>query len=173
MALWKTHFPTEPENLCATRILDAWDEPNYCTTCLQPEGFNHVCRQDDRNVYQHVQKVKNAMTSTSMLNDIVQAHEPYTSTEETTSATIDYTFFSHAGGQGHGQGLGLTSIHRYDEEQSDHQDEEDSENDTDNRDAHTDESQDEDANNNESDQQQTDDEDAPYDSDNTDQDDSD
>jgi hypothetical protein len=76
-----------------------------------------------------VQKVKNAMTSTSMLNDIVQAHEPYTSTEESTSATIDYTFFSHAGGQGHGQGLGLTSIHRYDEEQSDHQDEEDSEND--------------------------------------------
>jgi hypothetical protein len=111
MALWKTHFPTEPENLCATRILDAWDEPNYCTTCLQPEGFNHVCRQDDRNVYQHVQKVKNAMTSTSMLNDIVQAHEPYTSTEESTSATIDYTFFSHAGGQGHGHGLGLTSIH--------------------------------------------------------------
>ena len=173
MALWKTHFPTEPENLCATRILDAWDEPNYCTTCLQPEGFNHVCRQEDRNVYQHVQKVKNAMTSTSMLNDIMQAHEPYTSTEESTSATIDYTFFSHAGGQGHGQGLGLTSIHRYDEEQSDYQDEEDSENDTDNRDAHTDESQDEGADYNESDQQQTDDEDAPYDSDNTDHDDSD
>jgi hypothetical protein len=122
---------------------------------------------------QHVQRVKNAMTSTSMLNDIVQAHEPYTSTEENTSATIDYTFFSHAGGQGHGHGLGLTSIHRYDEEQSNHEDEENSENDTDDRNTHTDESQDEDAGYNESDQQQTDDEDAPYDSDNTDHDDSD
>jgi hypothetical protein len=174
MALWKTHFPTEPENLCATRILDAWDEPNYCKTCVQPEGFNHVCRQDDRNVYQHVQKVKNVMKSTSMLNDIVQAHQPYTSTEENTSATIDYTFFSHAGGQGYDQDLGLSAIHRYDDEQPDHDDEEDSENDTDtNRNTHTDESQDEDADDNESYQQQTDDEDAPYGSDNTDQDDSD
>ncbi len=41
MALWKTHFPTEPENLCATRILDAWDEPNYCPVCIQPAVFNN------------------------------------------------------------------------------------------------------------------------------------
>jgi hypothetical protein len=76
MALWKNNFTTEPENLCATRILDAWDEPNYCPTCVQSAGFNHVCRQEDKNVYQHVQKVVNTMNSTSMLNDIVQAHQP-------------------------------------------------------------------------------------------------
>jgi hypothetical protein len=29
MALWKTNFTTEDEDLCATRILDAWDDSNY------------------------------------------------------------------------------------------------------------------------------------------------
>ena len=177
MALWKTHFTTEPENLCATRILDAWDEPNYCPTCVQPAGFNHVCRQEDKNVYQHVQKVKNTMNSTSMLNDIVQAHEPYTSTEENTSTTIDFSFFSHAGGQGHDHGLRLATIHQHDEEQSDQDQEQDQEqdsgNDTDtNRDSRSDESQDDDAEGDEFGHHQED-SDPPYGSDDTGRDDSD
>jgi len=173
MALWKTHFTTEPENLCATRILDAWDEPNYCPTCVQPAGFNHVCRQEDKNVYQHVQKVKNTMNSTSMLNDIVQAHEPYTSTEENTSTTIDFSFFSHAGGQGHDHSLRLATIHQHDEEQSDQDQEQDSANDTDsNRNSHTDGSQDDDAEEDEFGHHQED-SDPPYESDDTGRDDSD
>ncbi len=37
MALWKKNFTTENEDLCATRILDAWDEPNYCPTAYSPQ----------------------------------------------------------------------------------------------------------------------------------------
>jgi hypothetical protein len=100
MALWKTNFPTEPKTLCATRILEAWDEPNA-----------HVCRQEERHVHQHVQKVKEQMTSTTMLNDIIEAHQPYTSnTEENTSATIDSSFVFHAGGQEPPQPRGLIDI---------------------------------------------------------------
>ncbi len=118
MALWKTSFPTEPENLCATRIPEAWDEPNYCATCVQPAGFAHS-RQDDRHVHQHVQKVKQQMTNTSMLNDIIEAHQPYTSsTEENSSATIDSSFFFHAGGHEPPEPRGLIDIQQESEEQS-------------------------------------------------------
>ncbi len=65
MALWKTNFITEDEDLCATRILDAWDEPNYCPTCIQPAGFGHVCRPNDRHIQCSVAKVKQTMTNTT------------------------------------------------------------------------------------------------------------
>ncbi len=76
MALWKTKFTTEDEDLCATRILDAWDEPNYCPTCIQPAGFGHVCRPNGRHIQSSVAKVKQTMTDTTMLNDIIEAHQP-------------------------------------------------------------------------------------------------
>ncbi len=116
------------------------------------------------------------MNSTSMLNDIAQAHEPYTSTEKNTSTTIDLSFFSHAGGQGHDHGLRLAPIHQHDEEQSDQDQEQDQEqdsrNDTDtNRDSRSDESQDDDAEEDEFGHHQED-SDPPYESDDTGRDDS-
>jgi hypothetical protein len=69
-------------------------------------------------VHQHVQKVKQQMTNTTMLNDIIEAHQPYTSnTEENTSATIDSSFFFHAGGQEPPQPRGLIDIQQETEEQ--------------------------------------------------------
>ena len=174
MALWKTSFPTEPENLCATRILEAWDEPNYCATCVQPAGFAHVCRQEDRHVHQHVQKVKQQMTNTSMLNDIIEAHQPYTSsTEENSSATIDSSFFFHAGGHEPPQPRGLGDIQQETEDQFESEQESDGEHSAeDSRSERSDDSQDERSENGFSDQQQTDDE-APYESDNSDHEESD
>ena len=174
MALWKTSFPTEPENLCATRILEAWDEPNYCATCVQPAGFAHVCRQEDRHVHQHVQKVKQQMTSTSMLNDIIEAHQPYTSsTEENSSATIDSSFFFHAGGHEPPQPRGLVDIQQETEDQFESEQESDGEHSAeDSRSERSDDSQDERSENGFSDQQQTDDE-APYESDISDHEESD
>ena len=115
MALWKTNFPTEEEDLCATRILDAWDEPNYCTTCIQPAGFGHICRSTDKKIHNSVTKVRQTMSNTTMLNDIIEAHQPHTnSTEANTSTTIDSSFFFHAGGQE--DSLELREIHQHSEQ---------------------------------------------------------
>jgi hypothetical protein len=80
MALWKSNFTTEDEDLCATRIL----------------------------------------------NDIIEAHQPHTSsTEANTSTTINSSFFFHAGGQE--DSLELTHIHQHgeqDEQCSDEQEQE-------------------------------------------------
>jgi hypothetical protein len=115
MALWKTSFPTEEEDLCATRILDAWDEPNYCPTCIQPAGFGHVCRANDKHIQNRVNKVRQTMSSTTMLNDIIAAHQPHTSgIEANTATTIDSSFFFHAGGQE--DSLELTETHQHSEQ---------------------------------------------------------
>ena len=115
MALWKTNFPTEEEDLCATRIVDAWDEPNYCTTCIQPAGFGHICRSTDKKIHNSVTKVRQTMSNTTILNDIIEAHKPHTSsTEANTSTTIDSSFFFHAGGQE--DSLELTEIHQHSEQ---------------------------------------------------------
>ena len=115
MALWKTSFPTEEEDLCATRIVDAWDEPNYCPMCIQPAAFGHVCRSTDKKIHNSVTKVRQTMSNTTMLNDIIEAHQPHTnSTEANTSTTIDSSFFFHAGGQE--DSLELTEIHQHSEQ---------------------------------------------------------
>jgi hypothetical protein len=94
MALWKTNFTTEDEDLCATRILDAWDEPNYCPTCIQPAGFGHVCPSKDRHIQDSVAKVKQTMANTTMLNDIIEAHQPHTSSTEANTSTLTPIFSS-------------------------------------------------------------------------------
>ena len=78
MALWQTNFTTEDEDLCATRILNAWDEPNYCPTCIQPAGFGHICQSKDIQIQNSVAKVKHTMAITTMLNDIIETHQPHT-----------------------------------------------------------------------------------------------
>ncbi len=124
---------------------------------------------------QHVQKVKQQMTSTSMLNDIIEAHQPYTSsTEENTSATIDSSFFFHAGGQEPPQTCGLTDIHQETEEQfeSEQQESDGEHSAEDSRSERSDDSQDERLGDGYSDQQQSDEE-APYGFDNSDHNESD
>ena len=55
------------------------------------------------------------MSNTTMLNDIIEAHQPHTnSTEANTSTTIDSSFFFHAGGQE--DSLELTEIHQHSEQ---------------------------------------------------------
>jgi hypothetical protein len=66
------------------------------------------------------------MANTTMLNDIIDAHQPHTSsTEANTSTTINSSFFFHAGGQE--DSLELTHIHQHgeqDEQCSDEQEQE-------------------------------------------------
>jgi hypothetical protein len=125
-------------------------------------------------VHQHVQKVKQQMTNTSMLNDIIEAHQPYTSsTEENSSATIDSSFFFHAGGHEPPQLRGLIDIQQEAEEQFESEQESDGDHSAkESRSERSDDSQDERSDNGYSDQQQTDEE-APYGFDNSDHDESD
>ncbi len=160
----------EDEDLCATRILDAWDEPNYCPSCIQPAGFGHVCRPNDRHIYGSVAKVKQALTNTTMLNDIIQAHQPHTSsTEANTSTTIDSSFFFHAGGQEE-DSYELAEIHQHgdeddqDYEEQDLDDQDHYENDEDNSDRNTENSDQDNEEYHNSDQDNSDN-DPPYDSD--------
>jgi hypothetical protein len=125
-------------------------------------------------VHQHVQKVKQQMTNTSMLNDIIESHQPYKSnTEEKSSATIDSSFFFHAGGHEPPQPRGLIDIQQETEEQLDYEQESDGEHIAeDSRSERSDVSQDGRSDNGYSDQQQTDEE-APYGFDSSDHDESD
>jgi hypothetical protein len=170
MALWKTNFTTENEDLCATRILEAWDEPNYCPNCIQPAGFGHVCRPNDRHIQSSVAKVKQTMTNTTMLNDIIEADQPHTSsTEANTSTTIDSSFFFHAGGQEE-DSYELTEIHQHgdeddqDYEEQDREEKDHYENDDNYSDRNTENSDQDNEEYNNSDQEFSDN-DPPYDSD--------
>ena len=166
MALWQTNFTTEDEDLCATRILDAWDEPNYCPTCILPAGFGHVCRNTDKNIQNSVAKVKQTIANTTMLNDIIEAHQPHTnSTEANTSTTIDSSFFFHAGGQE--DSLELTNIHQHGEEEDYEQEHDEQDHDTDDEngsDRHSENSEQDNEEYDNSDQGFSD-HDPPYDSD--------
>jgi hypothetical protein len=166
MALWQTNFTTEDEDLCATRILNAWDEPNYCPTCIQPAGFGHVCQSKDIQIQNSVAKVKHTMTNTTMLNDIIEAHQPHTSsTEVNTSTTIDSSFFFHAEGQEDSHEL--TDIHQDSEQDDDEQEHDEQDHftdDEDDSDRHTENSEQNSEEYNNSDHRSSDDE-APYNSD--------
>ena len=173
MALWQKNFPTEDEDLCATRILDAWDEPNYCPTCIQPAGFGHVCQTKDIQIHNSVDKVRQTMTNTTMLNDIIKAHQPHSSSKEAnTSTTIDSSFFFRAGGQADSHEL--TDIHQDGEQDDDEQeldeqdheedDEQDHDREEDDSDRHTENSEQNSEEYNNSDHRSSDN-DAPYNSD--------
>ena len=131
-----------------------------------------MCRHEDQHIHQHVNKVLQTMNNTTMHNDIVQAHQPHTSsTEANTPVTIDSSFFFHAGGQGYVPTQQLTHIHQYNEQEEeqgrdsdDHDEEEDSASENDNEHLSDNESQ-----ANSSDPEQSD-SNPPYDSDQTDQD---
>jgi hypothetical protein len=107
------------------------------------------------------------MTNTTMLDDIVETHQPHTSnTEANTSTTIDASFFFRAGGQEEE----LKEIHQYgDEDDHDYEeqdlDEQDrNENDEDNSDRNT-ENSDQDNEEHNNSEQEFSDNDPPYDSD--------
>ncbi len=104
-------------------------------------------------------------TNTTMLNDIVEAHQPHTSnTEANTSTTIDANFFFRAGGQEEElkeiHQYGDECDHNYDEQDLDEQDR--NENDVDNSDRNT-ENSDQDSEEDNNSEQEFSDNAPPYD----------
>jgi hypothetical protein len=109
------------------------------------------------------------MANTTMLNDIIEAHQPHTSSmEANTSTTIDSSFFFHAGGQEDSHEL--TEIHQHgdeddqDYEEHEHDEQDHYENDEENSDRSTENSDQDNEEYNNSDQDFSDN-DPPYDSD--------
>jgi hypothetical protein len=109
------------------------------------------------------------MTNTTMLNDIIEAYQPHTSsTEPNISTTIDSSFSFHAGGQEDSHEL--TEIHQHgdeddqDYEEQDHEEQDHYENDENNSDRNTEHSDQDNEEYDNSDQGFSDN-DPPYDSD--------
>jgi hypothetical protein len=106
------------------------------------------------------------MANTTMLNDIIEAHQPHTSsTEANTSTTIDSSFFFHAGGQE--DSLELTNIHQHGEQEDYEQEHDEQDHDTDDEngsDCHSENSEQDNEEYDNSDQDFSD-HDPPYDSD--------
>ncbi len=86
------------------------------------------------------------MANTTMLNDIIEAHQPHTSsTEANTSTTIDSSVFFHAGGQEDSHEL--TDIHQHieqdeqDDDEQEHDEQDHDRDDEDDSDRHTENSE--------------------------------
>ncbi len=101
-----------------------------------------------------------------MLNDIIEAHQPHTSsTKANTSTTIDSSFCFHAGGQEDSHEL--TDIHPHSEQDDDEQEDDEQDHDRDDEDdsdRHTEHSEQNSEEYNNSDHSSSDNE-APYNSD--------
>jgi hypothetical protein len=93
MALWDEKFESKEEKLCATRMLEAWDNENICSTCFQQMAKDHRCDKADAAIYDHSGYVIQAIKRSTLLNSIRRAHE------NPTPITMGVNFFTAAEGQ--------------------------------------------------------------------------
>ena len=103
MTQWNDTFTTQAQQVCAQKILDAWDDNNLCPHCLLPLTSNHICNSQD-DVSNELQNVRQLFTHGTLLKDIHAAHNPTVHTTHTTEFTnepvsINSNFFLDSGGQ--------------------------------------------------------------------------
>ncbi len=55
------------KHVCASRMIDAWDEEHICSSYIQPSFFAHECNPHDSSVIAHVPHVRQTIASTSLL----------------------------------------------------------------------------------------------------------
>ncbi len=53
MALCDEKFESKEEKLCATRMLEAWDDENLCPRCFQQMAKDHLCDKNNAAIYDH------------------------------------------------------------------------------------------------------------------------
>jgi len=100
MALWDEKFESKEEKQCATRMLEAWDDENICSTCFQQMAKDHRCDKADAAIYDHSGYVIQAIKRSTLLNSIRRAHEKQPSIDENpTPITMGVNFFTAAEGQ--------------------------------------------------------------------------
>ena len=58
LALYRSSFPNQDEQACATRMIDYWDEEHLCPSCLLPSHFANECNINETHVTQHVNPVR-------------------------------------------------------------------------------------------------------------------
>jgi hypothetical protein len=78
--LYSNHrFPHKTsKHICASRMIDAWDEEGICSSCIQPCFFAHECNPSDSHVTQHVPHVRQTIANSNLLQYIQEAHKPHT-----------------------------------------------------------------------------------------------
>jgi len=114
MTLFKSSFPSQDQQACASRMIDSWDEDQICSSCIQPSFFAHECSSHDSNVTIHVPHVRQTIASTTLLQYIQEAHKPHnTSLQASNPVSMNTSFFLQAEGQSAGSTRDQSPIHQY------------------------------------------------------------
>ena len=159
LTLFKSSFPSQDQQACASRMIDAYDEDHICPSCILPSFFAHECNPNDASVIAHVSHVRHTIASTPLLHHIQEAHKPQRySLQASNPVSMNTSFFLQAEGQSADSTGDQSPIHRYtsSNDESDKQSDNDSQSDSDAQSLREDNSQSEhssdDASNNSSDE---------------------
>ncbi len=78
--LYSSHFvfPIQHHKACASCMINALDEDQIRSSCIQSCFFALECNPHDTNVTQHVPHVRHKIASTSLLHCIQNAHKSHT-----------------------------------------------------------------------------------------------
>ena len=130
MTLFKSSFPSLDQQACASRMIDAFDEDHICSSCILPSFFAHECNPNDAKVIAHVPHVRQTIASTSLLQQIQEAHKPHnTSLKASNPVSMNTSFFLQAEGHSADNAGKHSPIHQYES----NNDETDNQSDSDSR----------------------------------------
>ena len=129
LTLFKSSFPSQDQQACASRMIDAYDEDHICPSCILPSFFAHECNPHDSNVIAHVSHVRQTIASTPLLHHIQEAHKPQRySLQASNPVSMNTSFFLQAEGQSADSTGDQSPIHQYEsnDDETDNQSDSDS-----------------------------------------------
>ncbi len=114
LALFKSPFSSQNEQACASRMIDAWDEEDICSSFIQPCFFAHESNPGDSHVTQHVPHVRQTIANSNLLQYIQEAHKPHTNRLQASNpVSLNMNFFLQAEGQDVSNTGELSPIHQH------------------------------------------------------------
>ena len=129
LTLYKSSFPLQDQQACATRMIESWGEDHICSSCILPSFFAHECNPNDSSVIAHVPHVTQTIASTPLLHYIQDAHKTqYNSLKASNPVSMDTSFFLQAEGHSARSTGDQSPIHKYasSDDESDKQSDSDS-----------------------------------------------
>jgi hypothetical protein len=114
LTLFKSSFPSQDQQACASRMIDAYDEDHICPSCILPSFFAHECNPNDASVIAHVSHVRQTIASTPLLHHIQEAHKPQrNSLKASNPVSMNTSFFLQAEGHSADSAGDQSPIHQY------------------------------------------------------------
>jgi hypothetical protein len=114
LTLFKSSFPSQNQQACASRMIDSWSEDHICSSCIQHSFFAHECNPNDTSVIEHVSHVRQTIASTPLLQYIQEAHKPHNiSLQASNPVSMNTCFFLQAEGHSADNTGDQSPIHKY------------------------------------------------------------